>query len=76
MLFNILENLAIVAQNALMIGDTIYDMDMARAAHMPALAVSYGLHNREHLLQSGALGVIDNIVELPQWLLEKEFEHA
>lgn len=37
------------AQNTVMIGDTSYDMDMARAAGVTSIAVSWGYHPPERL---------------------------
>ncbi|MCP4125931.1 MAG: HAD hydrolase-like protein, partial [Gammaproteobacteria bacterium] len=52
----------------LMIGDTEYDMQMARSANAHRLGVSYGSHTRERLMQSEPLGCLDDIRELPKWL--------
>ena len=54
--------------DTLMIGDTEYDMQMARSAGVPAVAVSYGVHAPERLLAEGALACLDRIDELPGWL--------
>jgi phosphoglycolate phosphatase len=51
-----------------MIGDTEYDMQMARNAGVPGLAVSYGVHEPNRLLAEGALACLDRIDELPAWL--------
>ncbi len=53
---------------ALMIGDSEYDMLMAKNAGTDALAVSYGVHERARLMECGALGCLDDIRELTQWL--------
>lgn len=45
-----------------MIGDTSYDMAMARAAGVTAIGVAWGYHEREELLDAGA----HFIVERPQ----------
>src|SRR5262249_9361978 len=42
MLRELMEELDVAAGNALMIGDTSHDMEMARAAGVDALAVTYG----------------------------------
>jgi phosphoglycolate phosphatase len=72
MLFNILDALAITPQDALMIGDTLYDLSMAQRANMPALAVSFGVQTREELLEYKPLACIDAITELPFWLTHKD----
>lgn len=52
----------------LMIGDTEFDMQMARNARVPAVAVAYGVHEPERLIAEGALTCLDRIDELPPWL--------
>ncbi|MCW8827297.1 MAG: HAD-IA family hydrolase [Gammaproteobacteria bacterium] len=52
----------------LMIGDTVYDMEMANNASTHALAVTYGVHELERLQQHNPIGVIDNLIELQPWL--------
>ncbi|MDX1496436.1 MAG: HAD-IIIA family hydrolase [Salinisphaeraceae bacterium] len=68
MLFDILEHTGFDPADALMVGDTEYDMQMAAAAGMPALGVDCGVHSRERLFDSGALQVLDGVAQLPQWL--------
>lgn len=68
MLEQIMEELGVEAHATLMIGDTEYDMQMALNARAPALAVSYGVHEKERLLQHQPLHCIDAITELTDWL--------
>src|SRR5229473_770526 len=49
MLLELMDELAVQAEGALMIGDTSHDLDMARAAGVDALAVTYGAHAEEGL---------------------------
>jgi phosphoglycolate phosphatase len=51
-------------QEAVMIGDTTYDMEMARAAGVAAIGVSWGYHRAEALHEAGADVVIDDYAEL------------
>lgn len=53
---------------ALMVGDTVYDMQMARNAGVAGLAVSYGVHGRDELLEHGALACLDSFPEVCAWL--------
>jgi len=69
MLLDILDELQVPAAEALMIGDSIHDMQMARDAGVDALAVSYGVQPLERLLRCAPRGHIDAISELPDWLL-------
>jgi phosphoglycolate phosphatase len=68
MLHDILGHTGVDAERALMVGDTTYDLQMALAAQMPSLAVSYGAHERERLLQHKPLGCLDSFAEVCQWL--------
>lgn len=54
------------AAATVMIGDTSFDMDMARAAGVGAIGVGWGYHPRAHL--TAAHRVIDRFDELPQAL--------
>lgn len=53
------------AAEAVMIGDTSYDIEMARAAGLHAIGVSWGYHRREVLQAAGAHLVIDSYADLP-----------
>ncbi len=49
----------------LMVGDTSYDMAMARAAGSLGLGVSWGYHAPDELMTAGASAVIDGFLDLP-----------
>jgi phosphoglycolate phosphatase len=49
---------------SVMIGDTVHDMRMARAAGVGAIGVTWGYHERAELLAEGADIVIDNFDKL------------
>lgn len=70
MLEELLDEFGLTAAEAIMIGDTEYDMLMAASLGMNALAVSYGVHKREDLLKHSPLACLDSISELSQWLLQ------
>lgn len=70
MLLELMEHLGADPQATLMIGDTEYDMEMARNARTHALAVSYGVHHPERLLRHQPLGCLERIGDLPAWLNE------
>lgn len=72
MLLELMDHLGAEPQATLMIGDTEYDMEMARNAGTHALAVSYGVHHPERLLKHGPLGCLQHISELPAWLRQSE----
>ena len=68
MLLEILNELSVSPENALMIGDTSHDLQMARAAGVDALAVAYGAHPEEGLRACGPLGCFADVVSLRTWL--------
>ena len=68
MLEDLLESTGQRADAALMVGDTVYDLQMARAAAMDSLAVSYGVHAREALLRHEPLACLDSFEEVCRWL--------
>lgn len=68
MLLEVMEELGAEPTETLMIGDTEYDMQMARNAGTAALGVSYGVHDRARLLRHRTLGCLDDIQQLPFFL--------
>jgi phosphoglycolate phosphatase len=68
MLRQILDETGCTAEQALMIGDTEYDISMARVLGMPALGVACGVHDAGRLLRSGAEAVLEDVSGLPRWL--------
>jgi phosphoglycolate phosphatase len=68
MLREILHEIGLSAEQALMIGDTDYDMSMARALNMPALGVGCGVHEPGRLLLAGAATVLGDVAAVPGWL--------
>ncbi|MEM6637587.1 MAG: HAD-IA family hydrolase [Pseudomonadota bacterium] len=59
-----LEDCGMAAGDAVMIGDTTFDMEMARSAGVTAIGVDWGYHAAERLLQSGAACVISDFQDL------------
>jgi phosphoglycolate phosphatase len=54
--------------NAVMIGDTVYDMAMGRSAGVHAAGVVWGYHPAEELLAAGAEILLDSYLALPSHL--------
>jgi phosphoglycolate phosphatase len=54
---------------AVMIGDTAYDMQMARDAHVPAIGVDWGYHHPDELRAAGAEFVAPTPAALGAYLL-------
>lgn len=68
MLHDILEHTGTEAHRALMVGDTVYDLEMARNARVDGLGVSYGVHERSRLLELAPRAVVDSFAEVCDWL--------
>jgi phosphoglycolate phosphatase len=68
MLQEIMQDVGVGPERTLMIGDTEFDMLLARNAGVGALAVGYGAHRRHRLLGLAPLGCLGDIRELPAWL--------
>lgn len=68
MLEELMAELGVEPAATLMIGDTTHDMQMARNAGVPALAVTYGAHGREQLAAEGPLECVAAVAELAAWL--------
>lgn len=60
MCLDALRETGVEAANAVMIGDTTFDIRMARAARMQAIGVSWGNHDPALLHEAGASHVIDS----------------
>jgi phosphoglycolate phosphatase len=68
MLKQILGQMGLKAHEAVMIGDTEYDLGMAKAIDMDRIGVSFGVHTRERLLKHEPLGVVDTLLALRGFL--------
>ncbi len=64
MLEEILTDLDLSYQDALMIGDTTYDMNMANNAKMDSMAVTYGVHSKEDLETTNPTYYLNDIRQL------------
>jgi phosphoglycolate phosphatase len=68
MLEEILEHCGVPAERALMVGDSSFDLQMARHAGVDCVAVGYGAQPLAVLREYGPALTIDNFVELHAWL--------
>ncbi len=64
MLFELLAEFETSAEESLMIGDSEFDLMMARAASVPGVGVSYGVHSTERLQRHRPITVVDLLSEL------------
>jgi phosphoglycolate phosphatase len=68
MLLELMDDFATGPQHTLMVGDTTYDLQMARNAGCGAIAVASGAHERGELELLEPLACLRSIAELGPWL--------
>ena len=68
MIHEILEHCGVSPERALMIGDSVFDLEMARRAGVDSVAVSYGAQPLEVLLSCSPRMAINHFSELGDWL--------
>jgi phosphoglycolate phosphatase len=56
-----LEQLSIPLDHAVVIGDSIFDLDMAKNAGVDAIGVTTGLHSKEMLAKSEPTHIVDGL---------------
>ena len=71
MLEQLMQELDCAPTQTIMVGDTEYDMEMARNARAHPVAVSYGVHEWSRLQRHAPLTCLDEITELGDWLAEQ-----
>jgi len=68
MLLGLMEDLRVAPAETLMIGDTRWDLEMARNAGTHGLGVLSGSHPREELEDCHPLACLESVREVPDWL--------
>jgi phosphoglycolate phosphatase len=68
MLFQLCDELGVAPREALMVGDTAWDLEMARNAGCPGVGVLTGGHARPQLECVDPLACLESVAELPAWL--------
>ncbi len=64
MLLACLEETGVTAQNAVILGDTSFDMHMGANAGIAAIGVNWGYHPEQELRDAGAVDVLNSFAEL------------
>jgi phosphoglycolate phosphatase len=70
MLHELMEALVVLPERTLMIGDTSYDLQMAKNAGVSAVGVTYGAQKAEQWQHLEPLRQFNNFNSLSAWLLE------
>jgi phosphoglycolate phosphatase len=68
MLLELMEELEVGKDGVLMIGDTSHDLEMARAAEVASVAVTYGAHPEDGLRACKPLDCLSTVTSLSAWL--------
>lgn len=74
MLLGLLDETGTRPVEALMIGDTVHDLQMAVNAAVPAVGVTSGSHELHELERVEALDYLAGVAELPDWLRRRAGE--
>lgn len=64
-----LEKLNVALEETVVIGDSSFDLDMARNAGVDAIGVTTGIHTREYLQKSAPKYIVENLVEVAPLIL-------
>lgn len=72
MLLDVLDRTGVEPQRALMVGDTLYDMQMAGSAGVPGLGVTYGSHSSSLLREHGAIACCDDFRAVVDDILSRQ----
>ncbi len=68
MVLALLSRMNLAPEEALVVGDTTFDIEMGNRAGCPTVAVTYGNHTPDQLLAAHPTCLIDNITALPNLL--------
>ncbi len=71
MLTEILQQTQIDVKNAMMVGDTSYDLHMAQQLNMRRVGVTFGVHDIATLTQFQPVALVGEIQQLHQFLLQQ-----
>ena len=68
MLYELMTELQFLPQQTVMVGDSVHDMRMAKAAGVTAIGVDFGVHDSNRLTAAGADIVISKLQQLPPFI--------
>lgn len=68
MLEELLSQFGVKANDAIMVGDTEFDLAMAKSARMPAIGVTYGAHELDRLLRHDPIACLDSLSDIYLYL--------
>ena len=68
MLEELIDYFGVEPSKSIMVGDTEFDLEMATNANTQSVAVCYGVHSRDRLLNHAPLACVDDANQLHSWL--------
>lgn len=71
MIAEILNETGMDSEQAVMVGDTTFDLDMANSAGVDSLGIAQGAHSKEQLLNSHPITIVDSFSDAATWLSER-----
>ncbi|AEC20246.1 hydrolase [Pusillimonas sp. T7-7] len=71
MLLELMDELGLEPDRVLMVGDTSHDIQMATAAGVDSMAVTYGAHDPSTLQAAEPTVVVDSVPEMREWVLAR-----
>ncbi len=74
MIYRAMDEVGVEAGETVMVGDTVFDMEMAGNAGVEALGVSWGYHDPKELTAAGAAHILDELGGLAPLLSNREKE--
>ncbi|MGJ8692575.1 MAG: HAD-IA family hydrolase [Thalassotalea sp.] len=69
MILQLLREFNVAPQNAVMIGDSLFDLQMAEAAGVDRIGVTIGAASREALAQFKPVAIVDSVAELAELIV-------
>jgi phosphoglycolate phosphatase len=72
MLDELMNDFVVLPERTLMIGDTSYDLQMAKNAGVSSVGVTFGAQTQAQLVPYQPLQIFNQFSELKNWLLEDE----
>ena len=68
MIFELLDELNVSTSAAIMIGDSVHDLKMAKSASIASIGVTYGAHPMQQLIEYEPLACADEVMEINRYI--------
>lgn len=71
MLLEVMDEMGVGADKTLMIGDTEYDLHMAKNAGVQSIAIGHGVHEGDRLLACEPIALVEDLYSLQAWFRQQ-----